>query len=195
VIELEDEHWGKVRLERWQQLHEKKGTDVPYDVIRACVHLEREKPPAALWLAWLVPTQFPAAMTVTLETIWRAYVSRWPVEAGIHFRKETLGWTMPRFQTKETGDRWTELTALACWMIYLARPIVADDPHPWQKAQQRLTPQRVQQSIRPIFALIGSPARPPKLRGKAPGWPHGKQRAPKQRHPVVKKTPVVPKTA
>jgi hypothetical protein len=25
VVELEDEHWGKVRLERWQQLHEKKG--------------------------------------------------------------------------------------------------------------------------------------------------------------------------
>jgi len=80
-------------------------------------------------------------------------------------------------------------------MIFLARPIVEDDPYPWQKAQQRLTPQRVQQSIRPIFALIGSPARPPKLRGKAPGWPHGKQRVPKQRHPVVKKTPVVAKTA
>jgi len=195
VVELEDEHWGKVRLERWQQLHEKKGTDVPYDVIRACVHLEREKPSAALWLAWLAPGQFPVGMTVTLETIWRAYVSRWPVEAGIHFRKETLGWTMPRFQTKEAGDRWTELTALACWMIYLARPIVEDDPYPWQKAQQRLTPQRVQQSIRPIFALIGSPARSPKMRGKATGWPQGKQRTPKQRYAVVKKTPVVAKTA
>jgi len=45
------------------------------------------------------------------------------VEAGIHFRKETLGWTQPRFQTKEAGDRWTELTALACWMIFLARAI------------------------------------------------------------------------
>jgi len=64
VVELEDEHWGKVRLEHWQQLHEKKGADVPYDVIRACVHLEREKPPATLWLAWLAPGQFPAGMTV-----------------------------------------------------------------------------------------------------------------------------------
>jgi hypothetical protein len=195
VIELEDPYWGKVRLERWKQLHEKKGADVPYDVIRACVHQEREHPPKALWLAWLAPCQFPAGMTVTVETIWRAYISRWPVEPGIYFRKETLGWTMPRFQTKEAGDRWTELTATACWMIFLARPIVADAPLPWQKSQQRLTPQRVQQSIRPIFTLIGSPARPPKLRGKAPGWRKGRQRTPKQCYAVVKKTPVAPKTA
>ena len=195
VIELEDEHWGQVRLERWHEFHEKKGADVPYDVVRACVHLERKQPPAALWLAWLSPAQVPASIPLTVETIWRAYICRWPVEAGIHFRKEILGWTLPRFQSKEAGDRWTELTALACWMIFLARTLVADRPRPWQKPQPRLTPQRVQQSLRPIFALIGSPARPPKVRGKAPGWPQGKQRTPKQRYPVVKKTPVVAKTA
>jgi hypothetical protein len=195
VCELEDEHWGKVRLERWTQLHEKKGADVPYDVIRASVHLEREKPPAALWLAWLAPAQLPEGMTLTVEDIWRAYISRWPVEASIHFRKQTLGWTLPRFQSKEVGDRWTELTALACWIIYLARPIVTDQPYPWQKTQQRLTPQRVQQSIRPVFELIGSPARPPKKRGKAPGWQKGRSRTVKQRHKVVKKTPTVAKTA
>jgi hypothetical protein len=194
-VQLEDPYWGQVRLERWQGLHEKKGADVPYDVIRACVHLEREKPPAALWLAWLAPEPLPAQITVTLETIWRAYVSRWPIEPSIHFRKEILGWTRPRFQTKEAGDRWTELTAIACWILFLARPIVADAPLPWQKPQQRLTPQRVQQSIRPIFGLIGSPARPPKTRGKTPGWPPGRQRTPKQRYSVVKKTPVAAKTA
>lgn len=195
VIELEDEHWGQVRLERWAGLHEKKGADVLYEVIRACVHLEREKPPAALWLAWLPPAQIPVGVSVTVETIWRAYISRWPVEAGIHFRKETLGWTLPRFQTKAAGDRWTELTALACWMIYLARSIVADTPLPWQKPQQHLTPQRVQQSIRPIFALIGSPAQPPKLRGIGSGWPKGRHRTPKPRFAVVRKTPFAAKTA
>jgi hypothetical protein len=35
--------------------------------------------------------------------------------------------------------------------------------------------------ICPIFELIGSPARVPKKRGKAPGWPQGKQKASKQR--------------
>jgi hypothetical protein len=194
AIELEDPGWGQVRLERWNRLHEKKGADVPYAVIRASVHLERSQPPAALWLAWLSPEPSPSTISVTVETIWRAYVSRWPVEPGIHFRKETLGWTMPKFQTKEAGDRWTELTAVACWLLYLARPIVEDTPLPWQKPQQRLTPQRVQQGIYPIFALVGSPARPPKRRGKAPGWPQGRHRTPKQRFAVVKKTPAVAKT-
>jgi len=76
VIELQDPFWGRVRLERWNGLHEKRGADVPYDVIRA----------------------------------------------------------------SEAGDRWTELTALACWLLFLARPTVEDTPLPWQRSQQRLTP-------------------------------------------------------
>ena len=144
MLELEDDYWGQVRLEHWHGLHEKKGADVPYEVIRACVHLERQQPPAALWLAWLPPSQLPAGISLSLESLWQAYSSRWPVEAGIQFRKETLGWTRPRFQSKEAGDRWTELTALACWMLFLARAIVTDTPWPWQKAQLHLTPQRVQ---------------------------------------------------
>ena len=51
AIELEDPCSGPVCLERWNSLHEKKGSDVPYYVIWACVHLERSQPPAALWLA------------------------------------------------------------------------------------------------------------------------------------------------
>ncbi len=191
VVELDDPYWGKVRLERWNNRHEKKGADVPDDVLRASVHQERAKPPAVLWLAWLAPKTLPAGLTVTAQTIWRAYESRWPIEPGLHFRKATLDWTLPRFQTKEVGDRWTWLTALATWMIFLARAIVEDTPLPWQKPQPRLTPQRVQQSLRPIFALIGTPARTPKRRGIPPGWPKGKRRTPKPRYPVVKKTPVV----
>jgi hypothetical protein len=195
VLELEDEHFGKVRLERWQGLHEKKGSDVPYDVVRASIHLERDKPPQALWLAWLAPPSIPMAINLNAERIWRAYIARWPVEPGIHFRKETLGWTLPRFQSKEACDLWTELTAIATWIIFLARAIVEDTPLPWQKPQQCLTPQRVQQSLKPIFALIGSPSRVPKQRGKSPGWPKGKRRSPKTRFPVVKKHPTAAKTA
>jgi hypothetical protein len=76
VIDLEDPYWGQVRLERWNHLHEKKGADVPYDVIRASVHREREKPPAALWLAWLSPKTLPVEVTVTAQTAWRAHECR-----------------------------------------------------------------------------------------------------------------------
>ncbi len=195
VLELEDPYWGRVRLERWTGLHEKKGADVPYEVLRACVHLERETPPAALWLAWLAPDLRPTQIALDAELIWRAYTCRWPVEPSLQFRKAALGWTLPRFQSKEAGDRWSELTAIACWMIFLARSIVADQPFPWQKPQRRLTPQRVQQSLRPIFGLIGIPARPPKKRGKAPGWLPGRPRIPKPRFAVVKKTPAAAQMA
>lgn len=55
MLTLEDEHFGNVRLERWNGLHEKKGSNVPYDIVRASVHLERDKPPHAIWLAWMAP--------------------------------------------------------------------------------------------------------------------------------------------
>jgi hypothetical protein len=77
----------------------------------------------------------------------------------------------------------------------LMRAIVEDKPIPRQKPEQRLTPQSLQQSIQPIFSQIGSPARPPKKRGKSFGWPKGKQRSPKKRYAVVKKTAAVVKTA
>jgi hypothetical protein len=110
----------------------------------------------------------------SVEDAWRivlAYTRLWLVEPGIHFRKEALGWTHSRFQSKEVGDRWSEPTVIVCRLLFLARLIMADAPLPWQKPQQRLTLQRVQQSLQPIFELIGSPALPPKRRGNAPGWP------------------------
>jgi hypothetical protein len=44
VIELHDVRWGHVRLERWDGLHGKMDADMPFDIIRASVHLERDKP-------------------------------------------------------------------------------------------------------------------------------------------------------
>jgi len=187
VQEFQDEHYGKVRLKRWNGLRDKRAPSLTCDLVRAETHLEKEKPPQAVWFAWLSPLQPPTAITITAQTIWFAYVNRWPIEPGVRFRKETLGWTLPRFQSAETGDTWTWLVALAHGMRFLARPVVQDRPLPWQKAQSRLTPQRVRQSLGAMFLQIGTPARPPKPRGKSPGWPKGRPRTPKERHQVVKK--------
>jgi hypothetical protein len=189
VIELEDVRWGQVRLERWNDLHGKLDADVPFDIIRASVHLERDKPPPPIWLAWQAPALIPEDILVDATVIWQAYCHRWPVEPSIRFRKQHLGWCKPQFQDKETGDRWSWLVALAVWLLYLVRPIVQDQPLPWQKPQSRLTPQRVQQGLPLIFAQFGSPARMPKVRGIPPGWPKGRHRTPRPRLPVVKKQP------
>jgi hypothetical protein len=190
VLAFKHPHWGRVRLERWNHLHGQRDADVPVDVVRASIHLERAKPPAPIWLAWQAPPDIPEHVDVTAELIWQAYGQRWPVEPSIRFRKQRLGWNQPRFQHKETGDLWSWLVALAVWILFLARPIVQDHPLPWQKPQANLTPQRVQQSLASIFQHFGSPIRCPKVRGIPPGWPRGRTRTPKQRFRVVKKVPV-----
>jgi hypothetical protein len=187
VIALDHPKLGQVKLERWTNLHGKNDADVPLDVIRASIHRERDQPPQPIWLGWQPPPTISGSLDIDAQIIWQAYVPRWPVEPGIRFRKQRLGWTTPQFQHKETGDRWSWLVALAVWLLFLSRPIVADHPLPWQKPQNNLTPQRVQQSLPLVFAQFGSPARRPKMRGKSPGWPKGRRRTPKQRFNVVKK--------
>jgi len=189
LLTLQHPKFGQVKLARWNTLHGKHDADVVFDVVQASIHQEREKPPRPIWLAWLAPPSIPAPIVVDAQVIWQAYTHRWPIEPGIRFRKQRLGWTTPRFHHQETGDRWSWLVALAVWLLFLARPFVQDLPLPWQKPQQRLTPQRVQHGLPLIFAHFGSPARPPKPRGKPPGWPKGRHRTPKQRFNVLKKQP------
>ena len=76
---------------------------------------------------------------------------------------------------------------IVTWQLWLARQLVAQRPLPWQKSQTKLTPGRVAQSFGSILALLGTPAQPPKLRGKSPGWISGRKRRPRIRYPVVKK--------
>jgi len=76
---------------------------------------------------------------------------------------------------------------IVTWQLWLARHLVAQRPLPWQKAQIKLTPGRVAQSFGSILAVLGTPAQPPKLRGKSPGWSRGRKRRPSIRYPTVKK--------
>jgi hypothetical protein len=76
---------------------------------------------------------------------------------------------------------------IVTWQLWLARHLVAQHPLPWQKSLVKLTPGRVAQSFGSILALLGTPARAPKVRGKSDGWIKGKPRRPSIRYPVVKK--------
>ena len=52
------------------------------------------------------------------------------------------------------------------WELWLARDIVADNPLPWQKSIDKLTPGRVAQAMGIILEGIGTPARSPKQEWK-----------------------------
>ena len=68
---LEDDKFGKVKLERWKNLHGKLDADVPMDLIRASIHLEKDKPPKAIWLAWQAPTIMPKDLKIDAIIIWQ----------------------------------------------------------------------------------------------------------------------------
>jgi hypothetical protein len=76
---------------------------------------------------------------------------------------------------------------LMTWQLWLARLKCADSPLPWQAVQDNLAPGRVTQTFAVIIAAIGSPALPPKLRGKSPGRTKGAHLTPRNRYPIVKK--------
>jgi hypothetical protein len=187
TVELKDKKWGEVRLRRWDCLHARQGANTVFSVLLVETHRERKTPARPLWLAYQPPPhQQPGDQP--LVSLWRGYQHRWPVEPGTRFRKQSLAWTLPRFQDAEACDRWTLLVTLAQWQLFLARELIADRPLPWQRAQDKPTPERVLQGLGGLFSQIDTPARPSKARGKSPGWPKGRPRSRRERHRVVKKT-------
>jgi hypothetical protein len=186
TVELTDPEWGQVRLRRWDNLHARQAATLRCSVLRVETHREREHPPSPLWLGYQ-PAAGDTPETFSVETVWRWYPWRWPIEPGMHFRKAELHWTAPMFQAAARCDRWSWLVSFAQWQLYLSRELVADRPLPWQPKQERLTPERVRQGWPEFFSQVGTPAQAPRTRGKSPGWPKGRARTRPERHPVVKK--------
>ena len=185
---LENPRYGRVQVEAWRDLRVQGAADAPFTVVR--VQLERlprrATPPVPLWLAWIGGDR-PA----DLADLWRWYGWRFTAEHGFRFLKQNLGWTTVRPRDPTAADRWTWLLALALWQLWLARPLVADQRLPWERplAPKQLTPGRVHRAFSGLFAQIGTPARSPKLRGKAPGRHPGQYPEPRTRHPVARRRP------
>lgn len=181
-VELSHERWGQVRLRRWAKLHARADAETVFEVILAEVHRERAKPPQPLWLGYR-----PGHTPYPLREVWSWFDFRWPIEPSIRFRKQGLLWTLPAFQSSEACDRWSHLVDLAYWQVFLARPLVSDQPLPWQKVQGRLTPGRVRRGLALIFSQLGTPAQPPKTRGKSPRWSTGRLRQRPERYKPTKR--------
>lgn len=184
-VRFDDPIWGTVELRRWNCLHDLHDWQTHFDVMYACVHVERASPPEPIWLAWLPPQSLPPQTNARF--VWNAFQQRWPIEPHFRFRKQHLMWTRPRWLCPAACDRWTRLVDLAFWQLYLARDIVADQPLPWQPHQSLLTPLRVLQAFPRYFSACGTPAQPPQTRGYSSGWPIGKSRQHRLRSPVTKK--------
>jgi hypothetical protein len=187
-VTLADPQCGRVQIDAWRDLRARGAADAPFTVVR--VHLERlprrATPPAPLWLAWI-----GRALPADLSDLWRAYLLSFTVEHGFRFLKQALGWTTVRPSDPAAADRWTWLLVLALWQLWLARPLVADQRFPWERPRPatQLTPGRVRRAFAALFVPLGTPARPPKPRGQAPGRRPGHAPGSRTRHPVTRRRP------
>jgi len=129
---------------------------------------------------------------LSLEDIYEAYFSRSRLEHFFRFGKQKL--LLNDFQTPETPreETWWRICHLAYLMLWKALPLAQHHPRPWernlpQNKQKVMSPSLVQRDFSRLISQFGTPAQPPKPRGKSPGRPQGFRLPPRKRHSVVYK--------
>jgi hypothetical protein len=181
-----DAHGQEVTVRCWGGLHRKECRHIPI----TAVCLTR---PAATnakgdlretWFWWLGGRPLPP-----LADLARLYPRRFSIEHGYRFDKQDLLWTAPHVRTPAQMERWTDVVAAVHNEIGLARAQAQAQRLPWENPRRPLSPRQVRRVLARIIALEGTPAAPPRPRGKSPGRAGGAvvRRAP--RHPVIRKGP------
>lgn len=186
-----DPRYGRVTIDGWTGLHTQQASAVDLTVLRVTLERlpRRETAPKPLWLVWHGP-----ALPEDLGRVWRWYQRRFAVEHAFRFLKQALGWTTAHPRSPQGADRWSWLLAAGLWQLWLARGLVAARL-PWERpvAGSTASPGRVRRGLGGLLPALGTPAKPPRPRGKAPGRHAGQCPGPAPRHPVQRRGP--PKAA
>ncbi|AFY89394.1 NF041680 family putative transposase [Chroococcidiopsis thermalis] len=182
-VEVKDPKLGWLRLCLWLNLHFQQSHKIKMHLIQVQrLNEDAANPAKPLWLVWL------GLSMPQLSEFWQLYLRRFAIDHWYRFTKQRLHWTLPKLNTPQQCESWSDLLPLMTWQLWLARDIVTDNPLPWQQPQAKLTPGRVAQAMGGVLGVIGTPAVVPKPRGKSPGWASGKPRLRRIRYPTVKKT-------
>jgi hypothetical protein len=123
----------------------------------------KKRDPRESWFLWDGPTQ------LGLPEVALDYRRRFGQEHGYRFDKQALLWAKPRLRTPAQFERWSQIVAIVHNLLVLARP-------------------QVRRAMAKIVAQLGTPAPPPKPRGKSPGRPKGAVVRPAPRFPVIYKS-------
>jgi hypothetical protein len=180
VIAYTDAEFGPLMVRIWRGLRFSKALDcrmIVAQVERLRAAGTRRKP-RILWFAWIGEQ--------SLAAWWSQYTQRYPIDHWYRFAKGRLHWTLPKLETGEQAQRWSDLMPFITWELWQARRWVQDCPLPWQKPQAKLSPGRVCQGMQNILVAIGTPTRVCKSRGKSPGWPTGRMRAQRTHYDLVR---------
>lgn len=132
---------------------------------------------------------------ISVLEAYEAYVQRFDIEHFFRFGKNKL--LLDDYQTPivEHEENWWEIVCLAYVMLWVAAPLSSNKFHPWARYlysdqnQEGLlpSPSMVQRDMLRIISIFGTPACPPKPRGKALGRSKGHKREKRKRIPIVYK--------
>jgi hypothetical protein len=163
----------------------------PFTLIRAVVLDEHGQPvfKRALWLVVLGERRGQ----LSLVESWQAYDQRYDLEHYFRFGKQRLLLTAYQTPDTEHEENWITLVGLATVQLWLGRELAGEQLRPWERYLPHRTagvasPSQVQRDWERIIRRIGTPARPSKRRGKAPGRAKGVRLGRRERLPVVKKS-------
>ncbi len=185
-----DEHGKRVVVSCWKHLHFREAPLVEVSVIRVQREAARgtKRDPRESWFIWTSQEDIP------LEQVRTWYRKRFSQEHGYRFLKQDLLWTQAHLRTPEQVERWSWIVACACNQLLVAQHLGQAVLRPWESKARAVTPRQVRRVMPSILVQVGTPAKPPKPRGKSPGWPKGRVRTPAPRFAVVRKPKPVPKT-
>lgn len=185
-----DEHGKRVWVACWKGLHFREAPATEVTVIRVQREAARDtkRDPRESWFIWIGKEDLP------LPQVRPWYRKRFSQEHGYRFLKQDLLWEQAHLRTPEQVERWSWIVACACNQLLLCQQSGLAVLRPWESRQRSATPRQVRRVMPSILQQLGTPAAPPKPRGKSPGWRKGRVRTPAPRFAVVKKPKPVPKT-
>lgn len=179
-----------LQVQAWHRLHLRQAREVEVSVYRVVREGAKgtRRDPRESWFLWVGAEPLP------LEEVVGCYHRRFSHEHTYRFLKQDLLWTKVHVRTAEQFERWSVVVATAMNQLVLARGLGIALYRPWERRRHILTPRQVRRVMPAILSQLGTPARVPKPRGKAPGWPKGRPRSKPARFEVIKKAKPVPKT-
>ena len=193
-----DETWegldakgARIEVRCWNHLHLRPARWMEVSVIQIIRHgaSGKARDPKISWFVWKGDRSAP------LAEISPTYRLRYSHEHGYRFDKQELLWDVPRLSTPQRTERWTHIVACAHNLLVLARPLVEGCYRPWETRSSVRTLAQVRRALPTLLHQLGTPARPPQLRGKAPGRAKGFHPKPRTRHPAIRKTSKKQKTS
>jgi hypothetical protein len=192
----------RIKLQRWNTLlmHGKKDIPMhkhPFDLVLAQVFdlsgkLVFTRP---MWLIVLGNRR----AEISTQAAYEAYRQRYDLEHFFRFAKNKL--LLDSYQTPDlqNEENWWDLVCLAYLQLWLAAPLCAALPRPWErylpqmKEHRLLSPSQVQRDYGRIIRQFGTPACAPKPRGNSPGRQKGTSPGTRARQPIVFKGRRAPK--